>query len=429
MNTSPFHLFDVYGVELEYMIVDRETLDVRPITDQFLRRLGEEPGASAEADEGSDPGWPGNVGVGSLSWSNELTLHVAELKTAEPAPSLDPLADAFASEVTRASTILAELGCRLLPAGTHPWMNPDREMRLWPHDYSPVYQAFHQIFDCRGHGWANLQACHLNLPFVIEQDTPRSEFGRLHAAIRVLLPLLPALAASTPVMDTRLTGLLDSRLETYRTNSRKVPQATGRVIPERVFTRADYEAKILEPIYEAYRRFDPDGMLRHEWANSRGAIARFTRGSIEIRVLDVQECPRADVAICQAITRVLRGLCDASLGDLDTAMAIEVDPLHALLLDTIRNADRAIVSHEPLLRALGWHGAAPAPITDLWHDLLDRAGTHDAPWRPTIDTVLREGCLARRIVNALAGDTSHANLHRVWSQLANCLEHNRLFGV
>jgi len=44
-------------------------------------------------------------------------------------------------------------------------MDPNREMVIWPHDYSVVYEAFNRIFDCRGHGWANLQAVHLNLPF------------------------------------------------------------------------------------------------------------------------------------------------------------------------------------------------------------------------------------------------------------------------
>jgi hypothetical protein len=31
--------------------------------------------------------------------------------------------------------------------------------------------------------------------------------------------------------------------------------------------------------------------MDHHFANSRGAIARFDRGAIEIRVIDIQECP------------------------------------------------------------------------------------------------------------------------------------------
>ena len=50
-----------------------------------------------------------------------------------------------------------------------------------------MYEAYDRIFDCRGHGWANLQAVHLNLPFSGDE-----EFGRLHAAIRLVLPIMPA---------------------------------------------------------------------------------------------------------------------------------------------------------------------------------------------------------------------------------------------
>ena len=116
-------------------------------------------------------------------------------------------------------------------------------MVIWPHDYSIVYEAFNRIFDCRGHGWANLQAVHLNLPFADD-----AEFARLHAAIRVLLPILPALAASSPIFEGRLSGVLDTRLDVYRNNCRKIPLATGRVIPEPVFSAADYHGRILEPL-------------------------------------------------------------------------------------------------------------------------------------------------------------------------------------
>ncbi len=102
----------------------------------------------------------------------------------------------------RINGVLEPLGARLMPSAMHPWMDPHREMVLWPHENSSIYEAFNRIFDCRGHGWANLQAVHLNLPFRGD-----AEFARLHAAIRVLLPLLPALAASSPFIDGRLPGL------------------------------------------------------------------------------------------------------------------------------------------------------------------------------------------------------------------------------
>ena len=69
-------LFEAFGVELEYMIVDAETLDVRPIADELMR----------DATGGGE--YVGEVEAGDISWSNELVAHVVELKTTDPAPSL-----------------------------------------------------------------------------------------------------------------------------------------------------------------------------------------------------------------------------------------------------------------------------------------------------------------------------------------------------
>ena len=208
-----------------------------------------------------------------------------ELKTNGPAPRLSGLAERFAGEVEQIDALLAPLGARLMPTAMHPWMDPTREFRLWPHGGRQIYQAFDRIFDCRGHGWANLQSTHLNLPFANDE-----EFGRLHAAVRAILPLLPALAASSPFVEGRHPGILDARLDFYRTNARRVPSVTGQVIPEPVFTRSGYEA-LLETIYADLAPLDPAGTLRHEWVNARGCIARFDRMALEIRLLDVQECP------------------------------------------------------------------------------------------------------------------------------------------
>jgi len=58
-------------------------------------------------------------------------------------------------------------------------------------------------------------------------------------------------------------------------------------LPEPIFTRREYEGVLLEGIYEDLAASDPEGVLRHEWVNSRGAIARFDRGALEVRLLDV----------------------------------------------------------------------------------------------------------------------------------------------
>ena len=83
---------------------------------------------------------------------------------------LSDVPGAFAAGVARVNELLAPHGARLMPGAAHPWMNPDTETRLWPHDDDTIYRAYDRIFDCRGHGWSNLQSMHVNLPFADDDE-------------------------------------------------------------------------------------------------------------------------------------------------------------------------------------------------------------------------------------------------------------------
>jgi len=92
------------------------------------------------------------------------------------------------------------------------------------------------------------------------------------------------------MLDGALTGKLDTRLEYYKTNQSRIPSITGKVIPEAVFSKRNYLNTIYEKIKTDIAPFDTQNILNPIWVNSRGAIPRFDRGSIEIRVMDIQEC-------------------------------------------------------------------------------------------------------------------------------------------
>ena len=429
MAPMGIHLFEAFGVELEYMIVERGTLRVLGLADRLLLAAAGLAGAEVDAEE--DPAHPGSVGLGPISWSNELTLHVVEFKTGAPAESLRGLAPTFHGHVRRANALLAEHGAQLLPGGMHPQMDPDREVKLWPHGYSEVYGAFNRIFDCKGHGWANLQSAHLNLPFSDEEGAgPEGEFGRLHAAIRFLLPIMPALTASSPLVEGRATGLMDNRLEVYRHNARKLPVISGRVVPEAVFTKADYERVVLGAVYEALLPHDPDGVLRHEWANARGAIARFERDTIEVRVLDVQECPACDLAMLAAITAVLRAMVEGRLGELAEFRRYDVEPLHRTLLGVIRDAEETEIVDTAYVRALGYRESGACRAKDLWRHLIGATLAKEPGYeefRPALELVLSRGCLSRRVLGACGPDPSAERVQGVYAALADCLAENRPF--
>ena len=408
---SELHLFEGHGIELEYMIVDRDTLEVRPIADEVLKKVG--------------GGYELEVARGPIAWSNELALHVIELKTNGPVARLAGVAAQFQAQLRELDALLGEFNARILPSAMHPWMDPYRELKLWPHENDIIYQTFHRIFDCRGHGWANLQSMHINLPFSGDQ-----EFARLHAAIRLILPILPALAASSPISDGVLRTNLDTRLEVYRHNAAPVPSVSGLVIPERVFSREAYEQELLERIYRDLAAHDPDGVLREEWVNSRGAIARFERMAIEIRVLDVQECPSADLAIAQAVTAVVKALANDTWCSQETQRAWDERALAELFVRGVRDADEASIDDRSYLACFGVDsGGKPVRARDLWASLIERVVAKEpdaAEALPALELIHREGCLARRIRKALPSGVEgkvidRAELHAVYTRLADCL--------
>lgn len=410
MNDSILHLFDATGIELEYMIVDKSSLSVLPVADRVLEKVA--------------GGIVSEVEMGTLSWSNELVLHVIELKTNGPASSFAGLGDEFFRDVEKINGILDSMGAMLMPTACHPWMDPNTETVLWPHEYSPVYEAYDRIFGCRGHGWSNLQSTHINLPFNGDE-----EFGRLHAAIRFLLPIMPALTASSPVLDGNVTGFMDSRMEVYRHNSDRIPSVAGKIIPEPVYSKASYDAQIFNRMYDDIRPFDPAGVLQHEFLNSRGAIARFDRNAIEIRVLDIQENPRADVAIVALITAVIKKLCSDRTQS-DIVKEVDTESLSDIFLSVIKDADTAMISDRNYLKTLGFSDDKPLSCREIWKKLakicFDEGELHTEIKKP-LQVITEKGCLARRIVGALNGDARRERLYNVYQSLCDCLAEGEMF--
>lgn len=406
------HLFEGFGVELEYMIVDRSSLDVLPAADEILRAVG---GA-----------YLADVECGDLGWSNEFMLHVIELKTNGPVQTLRGVAAAFHRDVGRINQLLEPMHGRLMPTGMHPWMDPDREARRWPHEFSPIYEAFDRIFDCKGHGWANLQSVHLNLPFAGD-----NEFARLHAAIRLVLPILPALAASSPIADARVTPFQDYRLEVYRTNAVRVPSVAGRLIPEPLFTRKSYQERLLKNIYRDIEPFDPEGILQHEWLNARGAIARFERSAIELRLLDMQECPEADLAIAAFIARLIRSLVEERWVSLKTQKAWAVEPLEKILLGAIADGDQARIADRAYLELFGMPRCKDCTVQELWmhlaESILPTLPPQEREMLAPLNVILNHGPLSRRILRALGGQVTRKRLHTVYGRLCDCLAAGKMF--
>ncbi|MBF0254084.1 MAG: glutamate--cysteine ligase [Candidatus Omnitrophica bacterium] len=409
-----YGLFEVAGIELEYMLVRPDTMNPAPVVDEILRRVA--------GDYTTD-----HVSRG-IGWSNELVNHVIEVRTENPVPSLDGLAARISGSVGEIARIAVELDARLLGSSMHPWMDPAREAQLWSREYSEIYATFDRIFGCRTHGWTNLQSCQLNLPF--KDD---AEFSRLHTAIRLLLPILPALASSSPLVEGRATGLMNNRIPAYRQNALKVPSVTGECIPEPVQSETEYREVILGTIYRDLKPYDPGGILRYEWVNARGAIARFDRSAIEIRLMDIQECPAADVAVCRAVMDAVRLLVEERFAPLKRQLAVSTGALVSILEACTHEAEEAGVHDREYLRVLGIASDTPVTAGAIWKHLLKAspAPSTDAALgdRERVMSILDHGVLSRRILQAIDGRADREAAREVWGRLGGCLSEGRMFDV
>ena len=415
--TRPYRAWEVVGLELEYPIVDRD-LNVVPLAESVLATLAGRPTS--------------DVSLGRVGISNEIVDHVIELKNESPHRSLARAEEDLVEGVRRVGLLLDHHHrARLLPGGMHPWADP-RKARLWQRSNRRIYDTYARLFDVRSHGWANVQAVHVNLPF----GTPEQATAMLNAA-RLLVPYLPALAASSPLVEGELTGKVDNRVAWLLEHQARLPESMARLVPEPLAQFSDYKKDILRPLYAAVDRLPDAGALRHEFLNARGAVFKASRASMEVRILDVQECVAMDVSMAWFTRRALRALSERL-----AAMAPAPQPaLEDDLLAVARGGSRARVRapHVPLDAQRDADGTLAARDVLAWlFGLCDhRVPQEELRYRDLCERAISQGSLSERILAVLEphaaavgrGELSEEGFTEaargIWLELGDCLMDNR----
>lgn len=278
---------EVLGPEHEYSIVN-ERLNALPIADKIIKSLR---------------GRISNIVKRSkFTIGKELQLHVLELKSNKPFYSPIEFEEVMQEAVLFATDFLQRKhDAKLLGTGMHPLLTLD-ETGIWPHRDKQIYDALGKIFHLKQHGWLNIQSFQLNLPYSNERDGIL-----LHTFLANLCPYLPAIAASSPVIEGRFGQDVDNRLTFYMDNQHEVPSVTGDVVPEYVQSFKQYKEQVIGKYSHDLSTAGADVIIRgKEWINSRGVIFRFDRRALEIRIMDEQECIKSDVALSCFIRSLMR---------------------------------------------------------------------------------------------------------------------------
>jgi hypothetical protein len=369
-------MFKAIGTEHEYSIND---LNCRPlaISDRIIERLH----GHIEHE----------VTFGGILLSKELQKHALELIPVRPG-SISFLEDNLyrgLCELYRATNHEYEF----MGLGMHPLLRLD-ETTYWDHDEQEYYQVYDRLFDIKQHGWLNIQALQINIPY-----DGKDELLAMFNKIRSLMPYLVAVSASSPLVEGALTSYMDNRLVYYRQNQAAIPEICNDILPEKLCSVEDY-VKINRRIYSRLKR-DGAEILCREWVNSRGVIIRFTRSCLEVKAIDEQECLHSDMAFSAFLLALLR-----------SDLVLEED-------------ESSLLSMLEIAMRQGVAGLRPE-LERLFAAAEKNATVEERRYLPLIATRIDQGSLAEIMVRKLresgAGTEGIKSLMR---QMQWCLKENR----
>jgi len=389
---------EVLGPEHEYSLVNKD-LKPLPISDKIIKEYC---GKTVNFIE-----------LPNFTFGKEMQLHVMEIKANKPFRTPTEFEEIMQSAVATLNKIVQKHSAMLLGTGMHPLLRL-QDTALWPHYHKKIYQQYGKIFNLNQHGWLNIQSFHLNLPFKKESDAVQT-----HNQLVNLCAYLPAITASSPIFEGKEGPDVDNRLQFYKINQKEVPSVTGDVIPEYVSSLNQYRRDVIGRYSQDLAKAGADKtLLRREWVNSRGIIFRFDRCALEVRVMDEQECVKADVALACFVRAALRGLI-ASNGEL-----LPHDILVKDLNTVIKDGLSAEVSSP--------HGKTAKQVCQFYLNLAKENSTEDEKkylW--LVEKRIGDGNLSELIQSRVLRRSQKTDYREavidVYSTLIKCLYDNEIY--
>ena len=360
------------GTEHEYSINDKHFRPL-PISDRIIEQI-----SGAVSDE---------VPFGEISLSKELQKHVLEIIPKRPG-NLSYLEENLYGglcNLYKATNYEYEF----LGLGMHPLLRLG-ETTYWDHDEQDYYQVYDRLFNIKQHGWLNIQALQINIPYMNDHELV-SMFNK----IRALMPYIVAVSASSPLVEGKRTPYMDNRLVYYRENQAQIPDICHGIMPEKLECVEDY-VKINRCIYSQLKSLHADILCR-EWVNSRGVIVRFTRKCLEIKAIDEQECLHSDMAMTAFLLALLRS---------DLFLEEDENSLDMLLEDAMLH---------------GVAGMRPE-LEKLYKAAQDNATKDELQYLPLVAKRIEQGSIAE-IMAQTVSETD--KIEPLLAEMAWCLRENR----
>lgn len=381
---------------MTFGVVDRKILGPEPVPTLPTLAPGSDPDAK-----------------GGIRWERSIAAHLVRASNQRPARRIPPLYDQFHNAVVAFNKELDIHGLCLLPGGIHPWLDPRTEIHPTVDD--PLFPVLDKVVPLRTHGIGNGHDVRLSIAFNGDPD-----LARLFAAVRILLPIIPAISAGSPWSMGREPGTMSQRVGSWVDLTFPGATKPGALVPEGVYTEDDHIRTIEAPMAQELARRNALAVLGNEWTDPRGAVVQFTPGWVHIRLVDTQESVAASLAVCEMIVAVLRALVKGRWVSTYLQRAWHEQDLTSLLHTVIQQADAAVImdrNYPMMFGLLDQDGITAGKLwqhlfVDLYADLSETAQLHMAH-------ILEHGCLARRILARTGMKPERGTLVRVYGRLAD----------
>ena len=142
-------------------------------------------------------------------------------------------------------------------------------------------------------------------------------------------------------------------------------------------------------------------------------------------MVDIQECPGADIAIAELIVATLKALVSGRWVSNYLQRAWHHNDLLTIFKAVIKDAGATPITSKEFLLMFGLDRPS-ATAGELWSHLFAEVGSDlSADSRKAITHILQQGCLAQRILKRTGTHPEAALITEVYKELASCLREDR----
>ena len=392
-----YSLLSEREIELDYFIADKDSLSPSPLAGKLLESAAGKKCSVYYPDETKS----------YISWASGTGLCTLKIKADLGRCNIRDAEKSVYEQITIINKHLNKFNAFLLPSAVNPFTSVYYE--VFKTYNSEIPENSSTEFEC-------CSGVHfMNLILKFEDE---NQFYRLFSAVRLILPIIPALTSGSPLLRSRYNGILDNGLDLVKSNRDGRSGSNVRIIPESVKNRKEYESGSIAEIYKS----EKSNMGNDNY--NRTVTVDFERGRLSLKVFNMQESPHVDFALARFITYVLELLVNCRCGAHNQA-SVSTEELSNLLDEVIEKGLTAISYNEDYLKLLSINRQEKLSAWGIWMILSKKVRDYAGVKFPPVENILKTGSLSERILK----QTDKKTVFEVYKDLACCLEENTMMLV